>query len=75
MNSGGIFFGDASRTAGNNDAADTGEPIRRGIDGKDVTLNADFTNTPREQMTVLTTCIQNRNTLHDRDYTGLTTDD
>ena len=73
MNTRGIVFGDASGTAGNDDAADAGEPVRRSIDGKEVTLNADLTNTTREQMTVLTTRIKNRNAFHDRDYTGLPT--
>ena len=71
MNARGISFGDASGTAGNDDAADAGEPVRRGIDGKEVTLSADLTNTPREQMTVLTTRIQNRNAFHGVNYNFL----
>ena len=61
-----VLFSDASRPAGNNDAADAGELIRCRVDRKNVTLNAELTNTPRKQVAVLTACIQNRNTLHER---------
>ena len=66
MNAGRVFFGDASRSAGNDDAADPGQLSSRRIDRENVTLNAELTNTPREQVAVLPTRIQNRNTLHER---------
>src|SRR5436190_20283168 len=70
MNARRVFLGDASRPSGNDDAADAGQLICRRIDRKDVTLNAELANAPREQMTVLSARIQNRNTLHERIITG-----
>ena len=58
-------FGDAARAAGNDDAADAGELIGAGVDRKDVALNADFADAPREQVTVLAARIENRDTLHE----------
>lgn len=66
MNARRVFFGDASRPAGNDDAADAGQLVRGRIDRKDVTLNAELANTPRQQVAVLPARIQNRNTLHER---------
>ena len=57
-------FGDASRSAGNDDAADAGELLGVGVDRKDVALNAGLTHAPREQMTVLSACVENRDTVH-----------
>src|SRR5688572_13869846 len=58
-------FGDAARPAGNDDAADAGKLIGAGVYREDVALNADFANTPREQVTVLAARIENRDTLHE----------
>ena len=60
------MFSDASRPARNDDAADAGQLIGRRIDWKDVTLNAELSNAPGKEVTVLPACIQNRNTLHER---------
>ena len=48
-----VGLGDASRSAGNDEAADPGELVRVGIDRKDVALNTRLADTPREQVTIL----------------------
>ncbi len=70
MNARRIFFGDATRSAGNDDPADASEPVGRRVDRKHVTLNAYLSHSPREQMTILPARIQNRNSLHELNYTG-----
>ena len=45
------FFGDAARPAGDDDAADARQLHGCGVDGKNVTLNADLAHATREQMT------------------------
>ena len=66
MSAGRLFFSDASRPAGDDDAADARQLSCRRVDWKDVTLNAELAHTPREEVTVLPASIQNRNTLHER---------
>ena len=58
-------FGDAARSAGDDDAADAVELSGGCVDRKDVALNAGFANAPRQQMTVLPARIENRDTVHE----------
>ena len=59
-----IRLGHASRPAGNDDAADTGEQLCFGVNRKDVALNTRFAHTPREQMAVLSARVENCDTVH-----------
>ena len=57
-------FGDAARPAGDDDAADAGEPIGGRVDRQHMALSAGFADAPRQQMTVLPARIQNRDAVH-----------
>ena len=59
-----IRFGDAARSAGDDDAADPGELIAGGLDRQHVALHASLAHAPREQMAVLPTCIEDGDTEH-----------
>ena len=58
-------FGDASRAAGNDDAADARQLPGWRIDRKDVTLNTGLSHPPREQMAILTARVENCYAVHE----------
>ena len=46
------------------DATDTRQLLRRRVNRKDVTLHSRFAHAPREQVTVLTSSVENCDALH-----------
>ena len=57
-------FGHAARTTGNNDAADTGQLVGRGVDRQHMALHTDFAHAPREKMTVLAARVEDCDSVH-----------